>query len=60
MDEDIQRAKKAVLDENDDEKKKKLEDTVASLLHLKDEKEYLIEQNNKVIDNENNYRERFR
>ena len=53
MDEDIQRAKKAVLDENDDEKKKKLEDTVASLLHLKDEKEYLIEQNNKVIDNEN-------
>ena len=60
MDEDIQRAKKAVLDENDDVKKQKLEDTVASLLHLKDEKEYLIEQNNKVIDTENNYRERFR
>ena len=52
LDEDIQRAKKAVLDENDDVKKQKLEDTVASLLHLKDEKEYLIEQNNKVIDTE--------
>ena len=53
MDEDIQRAKSAVLAENDVEKKKKLEDTVAALLHLKDEKEYLIEQNNKIIDNEN-------
>ena len=52
LDEDIQRAKSAVLAENDDEKKKKLEDTVAALLHLKDEKEYLIEQNNKVIDTE--------
>ena len=53
LDEDIQIAKSAVLAENDVEKKKKLEDTVAALLHLKDEKEYLIEQNNKIIDNEN-------
>ena len=52
LDEDIQRAKKAVLDENDPVKKQKLEDTVASLLHLKDEKEYLIEQNNTIIDTE--------
>ena len=52
LDEDIQRAKKAVLDESDAVIKQKLEDTVASLLHLKDEKEYLIEQNNKVIDTE--------
>ena len=51
LDEDIQRTKSAVLAENDDEKKKKLEDTVAALLHLKDEKEYLIEQNNTIIDN---------
>ena len=52
LDEDIQRAKKAVLDENDAVKKEKLEGTVSSLLHLKDEKEYLIEQNNKVINKE--------
>ena len=50
----------AVLAENDVVKKQKLEDTVAALLHLKDEKEYLIEQNNKVIDTENYYRERVR
>jgi hypothetical protein len=53
LDEDIQSAKSAVLAENDVEKKKKLEGTVAALLHLKDEKEYLIEQNNKIIDDVN-------
>ena len=50
LDEDIQRAQNAAFDENDDEKKRKLENTVAALLVLKDEKEYLIEQNNRVID----------
>jgi hypothetical protein len=52
LDEDIQRTTKAAVEEKDATKKRKLENTVADLLLLKNEKEHLIEQNNKVIETE--------